>query len=163
MGQKRPTRWRCGRGSVVVRCFSEKRLNGDARFGLGSRTGLGDRVVFLDRVAYCPLQYALRSPTMNRVEMESSLSSSCSKCSRRVHQGIPELESDITDFGRGQGRIRQTSHARMMDRMILIPWTTGRLSHSLSLRSPRAWTDSGSLDVPEVWSRGVITGPVNGS
>ena len=68
MGQKRPTRWRCGRGSVVVRCFSEKRLNGDARFGLG------DRVVFLDRVAYCPLQYALRSPTMNRVEMESSLS-----------------------------------------------------------------------------------------
>eukprot|EP01043_Picozoa_sp_COSAG02_P025505 COSAG02_NODE_1436_length_12609_cov_1282.385292_3_plen_179_part_00 len=35
--QKRPSRWRCGRGSVVVRCFSEKRLNGDARFGLGSR------------------------------------------------------------------------------------------------------------------------------
>ena len=46
--------------------------------GSGVRTGLGDRVVFLDRVAYCPLQYALRSPTMNRVEMESSLSSSCS-------------------------------------------------------------------------------------
>ena len=44
----------------------------------GVGTGLGDRVVFLDRVAYCPLQYALRSPTMNRVEMESSLSSSCS-------------------------------------------------------------------------------------
>ena len=35
--QKRPTRWRCGRGSVVVRCFSGKRLNGGARFGLGSR------------------------------------------------------------------------------------------------------------------------------
>ena len=45
----------------------------------GVGTGLGDRVVFLDRVAYCPLQYALRSPTMNRVEMESSLSSSCSE------------------------------------------------------------------------------------
>ena len=48
----------------------------------GVGTGLGDRVVFLDRVAYCPLQYALRSPTMNRVEMESSLSSSCSESYR---------------------------------------------------------------------------------
>ena len=49
----------------------------------GVGTGLGDRVVFLDRVAYCPLQYALRSPTMNRVEMESSLSSSCSEATVR--------------------------------------------------------------------------------
>ena len=29
--------------------------------------GLRDREVFLDRVAYCPVQYALRSLTMNRV------------------------------------------------------------------------------------------------
>jgi hypothetical protein len=36
---KRPTRKRCGRGSVVVRCFSQKHLSSDARFGLGSDNG----------------------------------------------------------------------------------------------------------------------------
>jgi hypothetical protein len=58
------------------------------------------------------------------------------------------FQSDITDFGRGQGRIRQTSHARMMDRMILIPWTCGPRGDSLTLFL--------SLPVPgrtgEVWT-----------
>jgi hypothetical protein len=71
--------WKRRRASFFQRNVSTAMLDLESAVG----TGLEDRVVFLGRVAYSPLQYALRSPTMNRVGMESSAflpPSPCAAC-----------------------------------------------------------------------------------
>ena len=55
-------------GSVVGRCFS-RRETPQRRCPIWTRQSSGSEIEkhFLDQDAYCPVQYALRSMTMNRV------------------------------------------------------------------------------------------------